>query len=110
MGFGSLPGEAHRSQGRLPGHEQRQDLELKDSQTHGQRADEAFAQLGYRSRQNPKQSCYIPDDAVTEHGVYHTMLGPLRMAEAIPAEHKECRLVQERGLYWLSSLPGAMRH
>ena len=77
-------------------------LELKDSQTHGQRADETFAQLGYRSRKNPKQSCYIPDDAVTEHGVYHTMLGPLHMAEAIPAEHKECRLVQERGLYWLT--------
>ena len=35
-------------------------LELKDSQTHGNRADEEFAQLGYRSRQNPKQSCYIP--------------------------------------------------
>ena len=56
----------------------------------------------YRSRQNPKQSCYIPDDAVTEQGVYHTILGPLRMAEAIPAEHKECRLVKERGLYWLT--------
>ena len=26
---------------------------------------------------------------------------PLRMAEAIPTGHKECRLVQERGLYWL---------
>ena len=39
---------------------------------------------------------------MTEHGVYHTILGPLRMAEAIPAEHKECRLVQERGLYWLT--------
>ena len=24
------------------------------------------------------------------------------MAEAIPAEHKECRLVKERGLYWLT--------
>ena len=77
-------------------------LELKASQTHGNRADEEFAQLSYRSRQNPKQSCYIPDDAVTEHGVYHTILGPLHMAEAIPAEHKECRLVQERGLYWLT--------
>ena len=76
-------------------------MELKSHQAHGNRTDEAFAQLGYRSRKNPKQSCYIPDDAVTEHGVYHTMLGPLRMAEAIPAEHKECRLVQERGLYWL---------
>ena len=76
-------------------------LELKFHQAQGNRADEEFAQLGYRSRQNPKQSCYIPDDAVTEHGVYHTILGPLRMAEAIPAEHKECRLVKERGLYWL---------
>ena len=103
MGFGSLPGEAHGGERRLPGHEQRQDLQpgTQGSQAHGQRADEEFAQLGYRSRQNPKQSCYIPDDAVTEHGVYHTILGPLRMAEAIPAEHKECRLVQERGLYWL---------
>ena len=27
MGFGSLPGEAHRSPGRLPRHEQRQDLQ-----------------------------------------------------------------------------------
>ena len=76
-------------------------LELKADQAQGNRTDEEFAQLGYRSRQNPKQSCYIPDDAVTEYGVYHTMLGPLRMAEVIPAEHKECRLVQERGLYRL---------
>ena len=76
-------------------------MELKADQTQGNRADEEFAQLGYRSRQNPRQSCYIPDDAVTEHGVYHTMLGPLRMAETIPAGHKECRLVQERGRYWL---------
>ena len=67
----------------------------------GQRLDEDFAQLRFRSQKNPRQSCYIPDDAVTEHGVYHTILGPLRMAEVIPAEHKECRLVKERGLYWL---------
>ena len=76
-------------------------LELKADQTQGNRADEPFAQLGYRSRQNPRRSCYIPDDAVTEHGVYHTILGPLRMAEVIPAGQQECRLVQERGLYWL---------
>ena len=77
-------------------------MELKADQAQGNRADEEFAQLGYRSRKNPKQSCYIPDDAVLRHGVYHTILGPLRMAEAIPAEHKECRLVKERGLYWLT--------
>ena len=62
---------------------------------------EDFAQLRFRSRKNPRQSCYIPDDAVTERGVYHTILGPLRMAEAVPAGQKECRLVKERGLYWL---------
>ena len=79
-------------------------LELKSDQTQGKRTNEDCAQLGYRSRQNPRQSCYIPDDAVTEHGVYHTILGPLRMAEVIPAGHKECRLVQERGRYWLDEL------
>ena len=76
-------------------------MELKSDQAQGKRADEEFAELDYRSRQNPKQSCYIPDDAVTEHRVYHTILGPLRMAKAIPAGQKECRLVQERGLCWL---------
>ena len=68
----------------------------------GQRSSEPFAELRFRSRKNPRQSCYIPDDAVTEHGVYHTILGPLQMAEAIPAGQKECRLVKERGLYWLA--------
>ena len=67
----------------------------------GQRQDEEFAELHFRSRKNPRQSCYIPDAAVTEHGVYHTILGPLRMAEAVPAGQKECRLVKERGRYWL---------
>ena len=75
-------------------------LELKASQTHGQRADETFAQLSYRSRKNPKQSCYIPDDAVTEHGVYHTILGPLHMAEAIRRSTKNadwCRSAASTG-------------
>ena len=75
--------------------------QLATDRAKGQRLDEPFAELRFRSRKNPRQSCYIPDDAVTEHGVYHTVLGPLRMAEAIPAGQKECRLVKERGLYWL---------
>ena len=62
--------------------------QLAADRAKGERPDEDFAELSYRSRQNPKQSCYIPDDAVTEHGVYHTILGPLRMAEAIPAGTK----------------------
>ena len=75
--------------------------QLKVDQANGLRLEESFAELRFRSRKNPRQSCYIPDDAVTEHGVYHTILGPLRMAEAVPAGQKECRLVRERGQYWL---------
>ena len=74
---------------------------LAADQRRGQRMDEELSEVGFRSRRNPRQSCYIPDDAVTEQGVYHTILGPLRMAEAIPAGQQECRLVKERGLYWL---------
>ena len=65
--------------------------QLAADRARGERPDEDFAQLRFRSRKNPRQSCYIPDDAVTEHGVYHTILGPLRMAEAIPAGQQECR-------------------
>ena len=59
----------------------------------------------------PRQSCYIPDDAVTEHGVYHTILGPLHMAEAIPAGAQRMPTgAGARPLLAGRSLPGAMRH
>ena len=76
--------------------------QLAAAKAKGERLEEDFAELHFRSRKNPRQSCYIPDDAVTEHGVYYTILGPLRMAEAVPAGQKECRLVKERGQYWLA--------
>ena len=76
--------------------------QLAAAKARGERPEEDFAELHFRSRKNPRQSCYIPDDAVTEHGVYHTILGSLRMAEAVPAGPKECRLVRERGQYWLT--------
>ena len=42
--------------------------QLKVDQANGLRLDESFAELRFRSRKNPRQSCYITDDAVTEHG------------------------------------------
>ena len=69
--------------------------QLATDQANGLRMDQDRAELRFRSRKNPRQSCYIPDNAVTEHGTYHTILGPLRMAEAIPAGQKECRLVKD---------------
>ena len=77
-------------------------MKLAEAKAGGERLDEDFAELHFRSRKNPKQSCYIPDDAVTKHGVYHKILGTMRMAEAIPEYPKESRLVRERGLYWLA--------
>ena len=56
-------------------------MELARAKAKGERLDEDFAELHFRSRKNPRQSCYIPDDAITEHGVYHKNLGALRMAE-----------------------------
>ncbi len=50
-------------------------LELKQAQARGERQDEEPAVLGFRSRKNPRQSCYIPDDDAAEQGVYHTILG-----------------------------------
>ena len=74
---------------------------LADAKAKGKRLEEDFAELHFRSRKNPRQSCYIPDDAGTDNGVYHTILDPLRMAEEVPDGPKESRLVKERGQYWL---------
>ena len=86
---------------RAMGNVKRFNKQLAADQAKGLRMDQDRAELRFRSRKNPRQSCYIPDAAVTEHGIYHTILEPLRMAEAIPAGQKECRLVKDRGLYWL---------
>ena len=75
--------------------------QLAEGHRAGLRQDDEFAELGFRSRKNPRQSCYIPDAAVFQHGIYSKILGPLLMAEVVPAGRKECRLVKERGLYWL---------
>ena len=76
--------------------------ELARAKANGERLEEDFSELHFRSRKNPKQSCYIPDDAVSKHGVYHKILGPMRTASAIPEYPKESRLVRQRGLYWLA--------
>ena len=35
-------------------------------------------------------------------GVYRQVLGPLHMAEPLPPDNKESRLVKERDKYWLT--------
>ena len=75
--------------------------QLADAKARGERLDQDFSELHFRSRKNPRQSCYIPDDAVRDNGIYYTILDTLRMAEAVPESPKESRLVRHRGQYWL---------
>ncbi|GAB1541245.1 hypothetical protein NUACC21_39150 [Scytonema sp. NUACC21] len=56
----------------------------------------------FRSRKNPKQSCYIPKSAVSSKGIYHTILGEVKFAEALPKNFGDCRLVFVYGDYYLT--------
>ncbi|WP_293092183.1 transposase [Moorena sp. SIOASIH] len=55
----------------------------------------------FRSRKNPKQSCYIPKSAVSEKGVYHTKLGEISYTESLPSNIGDCRLTSHNGDYYL---------
>ena len=57
--------------------------------------------LQFRSRKAPRQGCFVPSSAVSKHGAYHTILGKLRMAERLPADHGDSRLTLHNGQYHL---------
>lgn len=56
--------------------------QLAGAKGKGESLDEDFAELHFRSRKNPRQSCYIPDDAVTSQGAYHTIPDPCEWPKA----------------------------
>ena len=58
-------------------------------------------EVKFRSRKSPVQSVYIPATAIKDRGVYHTMLGDMRYAEALPSPVKDSRLVLRDGRYHL---------
>lgn len=62
---------------------------------------DAYHQLHFRSRKHPRQGCFIPATAVSGMGVYYTILGTLQMAESIPDDHKDSRMVLHNGQYHL---------
>lgn len=59
------------------------------------------AKLHFRSRKHPIQSCYIPKSAISEKGVYRTILGVLKRPESLPEECFDSRLVKIRDHYYL---------
>ena len=76
--------------------------ELAQAKARGERLDEPYAEVGFRSRKHPRQGCYIPKAAVSGRGIYHTILGNLRMAEQLPDGHQDCRLTLHNGQYHLA--------
>lgn len=60
--------------------------------------------LSFRSRKNPKQSCFIPSTAIKEAGIYVKMSGKLKYAEELPELPKDSRLMLENGR-WFVSIP-----
>lgn len=70
--------------------------------------------MSFKSRKDPKQSCYIPKSALSENGIYHTISGRLRFSEKelLYNDHCDCRLVCENGR-WFVVVPmslGDVRH
>ena len=60
--------------------------------------------LSYKTKKNPKQSCYIPKSALSENGIYYTISGKLKMKELSLIKDNECqdlRLVCENGRWFL---------
>ena len=99
---GALSGETDSGARRLLDHEQSEKGQQGVGQGQGRKDGGGFRRAAFPQPEESQASCYIPDDAVTEHGVYHTILDLLRMAEALPAGQREGRLVRERGQYWLA--------
>ena len=57
-------------------------------------------EMKFRSKKNPKQSCYIPKTALSSSGIYYTIAGKLKMKERKWFENEnisDCRLTLEFG-------------
>ena len=85
--------------------------ELAAAKARGERLDEPFSEVGFRSRKHPRQGCYVPKKAVTANGVYHTILGTLRMAEPVPEDRRDSRLTLHNAQYHLAvTMPAERRN
>lgn len=61
-----------------------------------------ISKVKFKSKKNPIQSCYIPKSAVTDKGIYHTILGEATFKESLPQSFGDCRLVFAYGDYYLA--------
>ncbi|MCI0709047.1 MAG: transposase [Chloroflexi bacterium] len=59
-------------------------------------------ELGFRSRKNPFQSCFIRNDAIKQDSIYIRYAGSLAFSEPLPDKPKDSRLIYHRRRWYLS--------
>ena len=69
-----------------------------------------IANMRFRSRKNPKQSCFIPKTAIKSNAIYRKILGDVRFGEQHPENHGDGRLIYLIGRFFLSVVHKARRH
>lgn len=60
-----------------------------------------FQEVKFRSKKRGDNNLFIPQSAVSEKGVYHTILGKLKTAEPLWKPKHDCRLVFQNGRYFV---------
>ena len=55
----------------------------------------------FRSLKDVRQTIFVPKTAISSKGVYHTMLGELKLKEKLPKEFSDGRLTLAYGEYYL---------
>jgi putative transposase len=82
-------------------------IAVKDACTTVREAKRGFAKDGqfrkcrFRSRRDRRQTIFIPKSAISERGIYHTLLGEMRFAEPLPTDFSDGRLTMAYGEYYL---------
>lgn len=60
-----------------------------------------FNEVKFRSKKRGDNNLFIPQSAVSEKGVYHTILGKLKTAEPLWKPLHDCRVVLQNGRYFV---------
>ena len=69
----------------------------RDTKTTGEQHEASF-----RCKHAPKQSFYLPKNAIDSTGFFKRTLGPMKYAEAVPEIEHDCRVVYEHGLWYVA--------
>jgi putative transposase len=82
-------------------------IAVKDACTAVREAKRGFIKDGqvrkcrFRSRKDRQQTVFIPKSAISERGVYHTILGEVHLSEPLPQDFSDGRLTMAYGEYYL---------